>query len=430
MLEPSTKVVQPVGPDDADTQRKYIVIVDGIFSSRDWDRFGLAHFESHGYRPIGIECLTLYRPIPKDEIETTNQRTDPRVEILTTPDELYDFLGKLTAHDLIVNLIPPDRFPELYHHMQDRNLAYATLEITTYPFRSCLSPKRRLKDLFASLALEVHNLAYRIYQTMKGFKAGRFRPVCLGGLPGPRWILTAGDAVRTMFDIYPYSPQTERVVTVANDVWLIHSSAERTAPNLASSPTDRPFAVFLDSALYGHPEFKMIGLPILVTEEAYFRSLNRLFDRIEETLGMPVVIAGHPRCDYDDEDKRFGGRRVIVGDTQNLVRHASLVINHQSTAVSFAIYHRRPILFITTDEIQNWTAQRINQDRLAGWFLRMPINIDAPQALDALSLPDVDEPLYARYERKFLGPRDKAMSHNIEPLRIAFERHLREAGNA
>ena len=48
----------------------------------------------------------------------------------------------------------------------------------------------------------------------------------------------------------------------------------------------------------------------------------------------------------------FGGRELLQGETARLVNDSSLVIAHYSYAVNFAVLYRKPLIFLTTDELK------------------------------------------------------------------------------
>ena len=98
----------------------------------------------------------------------------------------------------------------------------------------------------------------------------------------------------------------------------------------------------------------------------------------------------------------FGGRRICRGQTAELVRDASVVFAHASTAISFAVLWRKPIVFLTSHGISS------------GWYQPW---IDAPRLLLGAHLLNIDEDFpsrrvedwlnfdvaaFVRYEQRFI----------------------------
>lgn len=103
--------------------------------------------------------------------------------------------------------------------------------------------------------------------------------------------------------------------------------------------------VFLDEALTHHSDFDILGIKT-ADEAIYYKAMNLLFRRIEETAGLRVVIAAHPRSSYQDIKNVFDGREIIKGATVDLVAKSDIVVMHMSTSVSYAILFNKPIIAI------------------------------------------------------------------------------------
>lgn len=108
--------------------------------------------------------------------------------------------------------------------------------------------------------------------------------------------------------------------------------------------------VFIDEAATHHPDIALVGDANLEPAR-YFRTMSGLFEEVERQTGLRVVIAAHPRSNYEDFPGRFGDREIIKGATLRLIDRSSLVITHASTAVGFAVLLRKPILLVKTGEM-------------------------------------------------------------------------------
>lgn len=118
-------------------------------------------------------------------------------------------------------------------------------------------------------------------------------------------------------------------------------------------PTER-YAVFYDSYFPLHPDFKLIHkLKVEVDYQNYLKSMNSFFRAIEEKYDLEVVIAAHPTASYSESD--FEGRKIIKWHTCELTQGAQIVINQSSNSTSFAMLADKPIIFITSDEVEKCT---------------------------------------------------------------------------
>jgi len=93
-----------------------------------------------------------------------------------------------------------------------------------------------------------------------------------------------------------------------------------------------------------------------------------------------------------------------IGQTMQLVRDCTLVLCHASTAVSFAVLFRKPLMFITTDEIERSPFRKVIA-RMSSRFAARRVNADrfAPAEL---VVPAVDESRYQAYEQAHLRAPD------------------------
>ena len=161
------------------------------------------------------------------------------------------------------------------------------------------------------------------------------------------------------------------------------------------------YAVFLDINLPFQSDLDLCGLPAIAADE-YFSSLNEYFRAVERVLGMPVVIAAHPKTAYGSE--RFEGRTVMRGVTSHLVRDSSLVLTHTSTSLSYAVLNRKPLIFIYTDAMRSAYKDNVMRE-LANFakYLNAPLaNVNDTAARQHLAIPNVDPERYDAYVHDFL----------------------------
>ena len=97
-----------------------------------------------------------------------------------------------------------------------------------------------------------------------------------------------------------------------------------------------------------HPELELelMKMSSEVDPERYHPALERCFRTVEDQTGLDVIVAPHPKA-TPQSNARFG-RRVVDMPTASLVRGSSLVLCHYTTAVSFPVIFRKPVLFLTT----------------------------------------------------------------------------------
>ena len=152
--------------------------------------------------------------------------------------------------------------------------------------------------------------------------------------------------------------------------------------------------VFLEEGIITHPDYTTFGIDSPATTGKYYPSINKCINSFEKN-GIKIKIAAHPRSDEGDLSFWFK-KPVIKWQTAELVRKSSFVITHASTATNLAVLYNKPVIFITTDEIEkmrsgkNPVALRIQA--IANALGKVPVNIDH-------EYPDLEREMRVDYER-------------------------------
>ncbi len=113
-----------------------------------------------------------------------------------------------------------------------------------------------------------------------------------------------------------------------------------------------PYILFIDDNLPNASDWALLRQKPPVSEEAYYEALKDIFLKIESIYGLQVVIAGHPSSFQEPLiSSKMGGRGVYFNQTASLAIKSSVVLAHASTAISFAVLAKRPLVFLTSKEL-------------------------------------------------------------------------------
>ncbi len=164
-----------------------------------------------------------------------------------------------------------------------------------------------------------------------------------------------------------------------------------------SIPQDDKMVVFLDQCFPFHPD--AIGNPLFAAEE-YYPRLCRFFDHLEAACGVHIVVAAHPRSQYEGKENLYGHRTIVRGQTAELVRKSRFVIMHDSASINYAVLFKKPILFITTDLLQQ--ARMGLTDYMASLFDKKVLNIDQSYEIDFNDGLIMNEKCYEEYFNKYI----------------------------
>ena len=138
---------------------------------------------------------------------------------------------------------------------------------------------------------------------------------------------------------------------------------------------------------------------------------------IEQNLNTKVIIAAHPRSNYTNMKNIFGKRKMInYKKTNDFISRSLAVISYTSTAMNFAIIHNKPIIFYTSDEINNsHDAYHVN-------FLSKKIgsalyNIDKPSIIKKnKSLLKINKYKYRDYLYRFIRHSKSGKKSNLNKI--------------
>jgi hypothetical protein len=160
--------------------------------------------------------------------------------------------------------------------------------------------------------------------------------------------------------------------------------------------------VFLDQSLPIHPDFLRSPVDSMPPTEKYYDEMCSLFDQLEKNYGRNVIISAHPRMDPLLLSVYFKDRTVIIGRTNELVKKSKFCVAHYSTAINFAALHNKPILFVTTDDIEKCSHMKRCQDAYTNYFKTKGINIS--NGLDIFGMKDfpIKATNYGNYKNDFI----------------------------
>jgi hypothetical protein len=173
----------------------------------------------------------------------------------------------------------------------------------------------------------------------------------------------------------------------------------------ANNSSRNKTAVFLDSA---GPAFAsdsaLSGRKVFFTSEQWYPALSSFFNFFESQTSLDVKILGHYKSDHISPSPLFGGREVVYGETAKMVQKADYVITRNSTAISFAVVYRKPVIIVYSNQLLKDKEAMECINGFANMLGTKPINIDE----DINNLDD----LLVINEEKYLSYIDSILSSN------------------
>ncbi|MBP7055364.1 MAG: class I SAM-dependent methyltransferase [Candidatus Omnitrophica bacterium] len=385
--------------------KKVIYIVESPFCQRDRERFGIELVRQAGFE-VEIWDFTpfLYREV-HDKVKVKDPTTISDVKTVLTHSEALGMISNLEKSVFVMSMLfyGPKTF-QIFKAITKAKLKYAIFAANAIPN---INVRKTKEDIFRKLRkMKPKNLLDRICMEL---------PFYLMGIKPATFLLAGGANSTIAFTRFPVNANTKTIWMHSLD-YDIYLQERRT-----NCLIDNKMGVFLDEDVCFHPEYVRMGEPPFSTAGKYFSILTRFFDDIKDRYGVEITIAAHPRSKYEDFGDFFSGRQVTRWRTAELVKKSAFVIAHSSTSISFAVLFRKPIIFITTDDLEN-SPQGGLIKTMAMQFNKKPININKVRYVDLEKEMFVDDFLYTRYKEHYIK---RSISKDV-PFWEIFAHNLKE----
>jgi len=370
------------------------------FTDRDFQRYGVSYMLGHGVDVRIVDTTPLVIPGVETSSDIYRQWPGLGFRIVERTSELADAIGGLRDCDLIINLVPA------IGHGASRWNWRVLREIsrlgtpTLLNFTNCVPGQYGRRPTETSLAFRLKSLPKRLRRAdLVNSVIARTSPRRLG-IGHADFVVYGGE--KSVLPDPLVGPETIAIDAHHPDFDLYLDVSSRLPPT-------RNQSVFLDQGYATHREFRISEQWGSFDGDAYHAHLRRLFDRVEDEMSLPVVVAAHPHldCSYAPED--FGGRPIIGGRTADLIAESQLVIAHTTAAIGMAVMFRKPILLIFSREhMMLYPENRVYHESIAEILRKQPAFLEDLDSLDLNDLlcdsPDVRADYIADYIKKPSSP--------------------------
>lgn len=318
---------------------RFIFLIESPFSRRDYERFGIETIQAQGFDVLVLDFCSLLATHPiNPSFDSAPIAADKLVKIRTLWQMFESIRSLKQDRDFVINVVGCrlNSLP-LFFLLSRFSIKYSMFFVGSV-LGSYVPPK---------------NAAPTFWNRCKR---------ALSALWKPRWLaqylvdrvpcnyLGINPAEYLFFDaeigrdlMYPLIRPSTKKIPIHSLDYDIYLSIKNQDMRVEYGS----YAVFLDEFLCFHPDYVFQGIKIVFDPEEYYDSLDRFFSYIEAKLNLKVVIAAHPRSDYEVRKPNwYKGRKVIKNKTALLVKDADLVLAHCSTSTKFAALFRKPLCLL------------------------------------------------------------------------------------
>jgi hypothetical protein len=374
----------------------YFVIA---FCKRDYKRFGIEIINNNGF---STEVWDL-APVIYSKVYEKIKVPDPidykksSCRLFLHKDEVIKEISRLKSDTLVITVFDISfNTYFLYKELSKKNVLYGFLYADTIP-----KYKTAIKDQPLLSESKIDYLFEKIrglnYQKVKKYLF-RINPFRYSMIKFPALILAGGFQTMVNYNS-PVGKKTKIIWGHTLDYDLYLNDLLKPSKNKLKG---KEYAVFIDQYLPFAPDFVYMGIDSPLTPKQYYYSLCKFFNSVEKETGLDIIIAAHPRSNYEEYQNYFKGRKVICGGTMELIRDSELVLMHYSASLSFAVLYNKPILFFITDEMEKCAGEVKKIFAHSSELNKKFINIDNIHKINWDKELSVDKETYANYKEKYL----------------------------
>ena len=315
-----------------------VYLISSPLSDRDFNRFGVGHWIDKGFNVKVLDFTMLLKPIYWKHLSSESLSASFKdVVVIQSIRMMKQFLNHNDDDFIFIDLI--DDFSYLEFKIRSiikKRGTLIQLKMKMFPTYNAteIGISRYLlkfKRVFADPTIIIRKISAIIRQYLK--IASDYLIVSGGSSPINTNHRQTGSIIRVHSFDYDY---------VLND---------KTPNDKLNNYTG---ILFLDTYAPLHPDSDYSNVKNkILTPDNYYHAINKGLFSLQKESGHDVVIAAHPRSDYDNLDVKYFTFPTIKNQTYQLVKQSSIVVANVSLSLHWAILMYKPIILVTTDEFAN-----------------------------------------------------------------------------
>jgi hypothetical protein len=381
--------------------KKVIYFVYAPFCQRDYKRFGIEIMNNNGFLVEVWEFTPIIYPAayqavkPIDSIDISKRSC---YKIYLRKIEAKQAIANLKKDTIIISIAPGYSFKTyfIYKELSKANISYCFFCSNAIPTYT------KIKELYSGINKRSIDYFYNKLNSINLQRISEFifKNISHYYLPieFSKFIFAGGSQSILNYNI-PRSVDTKIVWchTLDYDLYLDNIKA-----GFKKKLKSDKYVVFIDGYMPFHPDYFFSNIKPLITPEIYYSILCNFFKYVEEKTGLKVIIAAHPRSKYEEHPDYFESREVIRGETRDLIRGCEFVLTHYSTSLNFAVLYKKPVIFITTNDLERSTIDANIIYSYSWEFKKTAYNIEQNYDIDWNKELIINEKTYNNYKEKYI----------------------------
>jgi hypothetical protein len=351
-----------------------VYLIISPLSKRDYDRFGIQRWLDRGWEAKVFDYTKFIKPKLWDYVDGTGLSIDfEGLNIFEDEKSALSSIRQLKTGVVFIDLISSSRAEQKTRRVAHKKGVMLKLKLGSLPVAQFDS------SIFSNMAQKALNNPFGFFPNVSN-KIRQFRE------DAPDYFVVGGNA--SILNTSKGNPSIIKAHNFDYDYFINQDTPEIYLKDGG--------IVFLDGDEAYHSDYVHLGIKPYVTAVNYYPAMSAGLSQIAEALSCDVKIAAHPRSDYQSKPYKYS-LPILKNQTFELIKKASVVVSHGSTALQWAVSLRKPIILVTTDEM-NKSIFRHTTEAFAFAFGKEVINLNRiPKKYDWKSQLFVDETKYQNY---------------------------------
>ncbi|MDA9030976.1 hypothetical protein N9I31_03970 [Candidatus Pseudothioglobus singularis] len=369
-------------------KRVMAIIVASPLTQNIFERIG-ADIMNATFDVVVIDCMDWIRKYKKRPLFKPIQ--EKNIFLAESKSEFNDILSRVKV-DYVLDFIGRGNHTRLIQDIcKDLNIIYITHLLASSP--QPITQKSLVQALISEPIVTIKRIFNYILRLLYGEKPLSPDVALLAGSEGVNsWTKSAKKVIFTA---------TPNYFTLQNIINRENLESE-TVSNLIPKGE---YILFLDDCLSMSFDYDLSSYKPVYDSSEYFSLLEKFFLILEEYFHIPVVIAAHPNGkEFNGYEGLFGKRIVKFDESAKLSSNCKFAITHFSSAITYPILLRKPILLLNSTRLL-----KTPQGRMINYIAEIlscnQINMDddvSTKDITGLKLSKVNEDCYSKYEERFI----------------------------
>jgi hypothetical protein len=364
--------------------KQIIYLINSPLSDRDFDRYGIQKWINCGWSVKAFDITKILRPEFSISVSSPKTSVDFELTQFDSINEILLALKSLENKAVFVDIIDFGSIESKIRAAAFREGVLIRLRYGTIPvLKSEINAKKILK-LFKQPYITILKIIEKI-------RVRRYVP--------NYWVVGGSESMAGI------NGEKSLIILAHNRDY--DSFIQEGVDNLNQVGN---YILFLDQYGPYHSDFIHCNITPFVTADNYYHVIDSGLSRMAGSWGLDVKVAAHPRSAYETKQIKYE-HPIFRGNTFKLIRGARVVVAHDSTSLQWAIIMKKPLIFVTTDEIQNTATSSWYADSIHSFATSLGKNVvnlnQISKIHDWSPYLDIDEEKYEKYIYSYITQVEK-----------------------